>query len=237
MPNISKNKNLNHYHTDPKLIHQINCKNTLHLGSIVYLDTDYNYKLAYSDSNSDNMTTSLVQGVVYGFKGNDYFYLKINPGPMEYKYPLDKKFFNYDGTPSDLYIPGNIGSTLWLSEYIPGKLQSVQPTNNPVIIGYKTDYGFLYRPKIITTFIASLSYIQLTYSATVDCTLPNNHSWIISPSHQSQPMNFKTTPDNIDWFPTSNCSMSTILFYPYTGDFVPPTISPPSIHPNGSCCG
>lgn len=149
---IHKDKTIGHIHTDPKLIIQPNCKSILSIGMLVYLNP--NNELYLPAISTDEEITSNVQGIIWNFVGDDKFLLKILPGPMEYRFPLPKEFFNISGntiTPNITYIPGNYGDRLWLSETKPGRMQSNKPTfpNIPLIVGYKTPYGFLYQPKYI----------------------------------------------------------------------------------------
>ena len=148
-----KNKTVGHYHSDPVLIYQNNAKYDLKIGCPVYLDYTTN---AYKLASANQIISANVIGVVWKFIGNNKFYLKMNSGPMKYKLPLGIDYFNKDefgtvieNSPNNLLIPGNYGTTLWLSDSVPGGLQTTRPLFNTVIIGYKTEYGYLYRPKII----------------------------------------------------------------------------------------
>jgi hypothetical protein len=140
-----------HVHGDPKLILQENVKDSLPIGKVVYLDKDSNtYKLALSTAS--DVRKSWVQGLVWSYVGKDKFYLRTTPGPMGYRFPLTKGYFLDDlKTPDPNVIPGEFGDILWLSESGEGGLQNSRPVNsNPnLIIGYKTNYGFLYQPKFI----------------------------------------------------------------------------------------
>jgi len=129
---------ISHSHTDPKLLYQANAEQTFNIGDIIYLDVDNIYKLAQAiDGQKQN-----VQGVIWSFPTPDSFYLRIAPGPFEYRIPLEQSFI-------DSRIPGGIGAELWLSDVSPGRMVNLKPdTLYDVFIGYKTDYGFLYRPEL-----------------------------------------------------------------------------------------
>lgn len=152
---INKDSTKNHYHTDPKLIEQINCQHTLFIGSPVYMDSNGFYQLACANSK----TTAYVHGIVYGFKGQNHFYLKCNYGHLTYRFPLTPNYFNKDSnnlpietSTNPYYLPGSPGDTLWLSEKIPGRMVTTSPTGeNSVgsIVGYKTQNGFIFQPKIL----------------------------------------------------------------------------------------
>jgi hypothetical protein len=164
MPDLDKTKN--HFHQDPKLIEQINCSTTLMIGQIVYQDHDGVYKPAQAITRH----TCNVQGVVWSFIGQNKFYLKTEPGPMYYKFPFIpdwfvKDVYNHVYENAIIYknIPGAIGEKVYLSHTIPGGMMA-DPFKtktiydyyvdvlgfNPkysVLIGYRTDYGLLYRPE------------------------------------------------------------------------------------------
>jgi len=148
-----RDKTVGHSHTDPRLIQQNGCTSTLSIGQVVYLDADGIYKPARSSA----IDESNIQGIVWSFVGNNQFYLKTSIGPLRYRFPYTKNFFNTTGlgkvdeySPLNTKFPGNIGGKLYLSETIPGELQSEEPTYLPVIVGYKTSYGMIYRPDINT---------------------------------------------------------------------------------------
>jgi hypothetical protein len=157
-----KDKTIGHIHTDPKLIQQTNCKNTLKIGMLVYVDPyDELYKPALS---TPIEITSNVLGVVWGFVGANKFYLRTLPGPMEYRFPLTKDYFNMNGkvidelSPNNDLIPGDLGDRLWLSETQEGRMQSTKPLggNITLMVGYKTKYGFVYQPKYICCYLDSV---------------------------------------------------------------------------------
>jgi hypothetical protein len=144
---------ISHFHTDPKLISQIGCKFSLKVGQFVYLDHDGIYKLALSSATE---IESNVQGYVWSFLDNDNFYLKIGIGPAFYRFPLESDFFDTDingnvieNQVKNLKVPGNLGDRIWLSETVPGEIQSFRPSSYPVCLGFKTAYGFMYRPDVI----------------------------------------------------------------------------------------
>jgi len=146
-----RDKTTGHFHTDPVLIYQINAKNTLEIGQIVYQDTDGDYKPALACENK-----SVISGIVWEFQGDNYFYLKQSDAPMMYRFPLTKDFFTLDingkvqdDSPDPTKIPGNFGQLLYLSDIIPGGLTHVPPTTEgscKVIVGKKQKYGFLFQP-------------------------------------------------------------------------------------------
>lgn len=147
-----KDKNSGHIHTDPKLILQANCTTELKPGQPVYYDEQLQ-KYLPAISERSNVKKSFIQGIVWGFIGTDKFYLRVQPGPMEYRMPLTAEYFTAlkpSVIVNNSLIPGDYGSPLWLSESVPGGLSADPPLTGPkVIIGYKTDYGFIYRPKSI----------------------------------------------------------------------------------------
>ena len=160
MPDIDKTKN--HFHQDPKLIVQEKAAKTLMIGQIVYLDDDMIYKPAIATSRQK----CNIQGVVWSFVGKNEFYLKTEPGPMYYKFPFVPTWFVTDAynvvyENALLYqnIPGAIGEKVYLSNTVPGGLMS-DPYKSltifnsvsfdhkySVLIGYRTEYGLLYRPE------------------------------------------------------------------------------------------
>lgn len=169
MTDIDKTKN--HFHQDPKLIQQIDAASTLMIGQIVYLDHDGLYKPAEATSR----LKSNVQGVVWSFIGQNEFYLKTEPGPLQYRLPFIpdwffKDMYNIVSENSILYkyIPGAIGEKVYLSHTIPGGLMTDPYISkmtydyyvnvlhfNPkysVLIGYRTEYGLLYRPESYCLF-------------------------------------------------------------------------------------
>lgn len=151
-----KGKSKGHIHNDPKLIQQSDKFSDLPIGKFVYLDKDSkSYKLALSTT---DQRKSWVQGLVWSHIGDptdkskfSKFYLRVAPGPMSYRFPLTKDYFNTDGSVNNTVIPGQFGDILWLSETDPGGMQTNKPisTHLRLIIGYKTNYGFLYQPKYI----------------------------------------------------------------------------------------
>lgn len=135
-------KTIGHIHTDPKLIQQTDCRTSLVIGKPVFLDIDGLYKLAYISTDDQ---TSNIQGLVWGFLGKDKFLLRATPGPMEYRFPLTKTYFDISGVPLNSMIPGSLGDIIWLGTS-PGEYSTTKST---FIIGYKTAYGFVYQPKNI----------------------------------------------------------------------------------------
>lgn len=147
-----RDKTIGHMHTDPILIEQIGARSTLQVGQVVFVDSDGIYKpaMAVEDKQRD------IEGVVWSFVGNDAFLLRVSPGPMQFRLPLTRDFFNQDGngriienSPNDAKIPGTLGQKLYLSATVPGGLQATRPTSHALIVGYKTDYGFMYRPDLV----------------------------------------------------------------------------------------
>lgn len=129
MTSSQRDKSISHFHLDPKYILQ---KPTgLCLGQFVFLDIDGLYKPAISTSEQQ----SNVQGFVYA-KDIEGFWLKSGYGPIEYRFPVDDTFS----------VPGTLGDEVFLSATVSGGMQATQPATWPFIVGYKTDYGLLYRP-------------------------------------------------------------------------------------------
>jgi hypothetical protein len=144
---------VSHFHTDPKLISQVGCKFSLKVGRFIYLDADGIYKLALSSASE---IESNIQGYVWSFLDNDNFYLKSGIGPASYRFPLEPDFFDTDinghvieNQVNALMVPGALGDRIWLSETVPGAIQSDRPSSYPVSLGFKTEYGFMYRPDVI----------------------------------------------------------------------------------------
>ncbi len=152
MSSTRRDKSISHFHLDPKLIQQTDAKTTLDIGKFVYLDTDGIYKLAISNGTEIQAN---VQGYVWSFVGNDAFYLKSGFGPLEYRFPL----------PGDFSIPGNVGDELYLSASSYGDMQTTTPSAYGFIVGYKTDYGMLYRPDPLFCCTVSVSSAVGTISA------------------------------------------------------------------------
>lgn len=161
--------------SDPKLIYQLNAINTLSIGQMVYLDSsDNKYKPACSTS----LDTSHVQGYVWGFFGNDKFYLQNNISYASYGSPLPDAWFNTlpdlvtinPNDPKQSYIPGNVGDALYLAEVSGGKLQATVPSGNTFLLGYKTQTGFLYRPSLDSRLFSP----TLSIKASVDCATTAN---------------------------------------------------------------
>lgn len=138
MNDIQIDKTFNHFHTDPKLISQEDCANYLKLGQFVYLDNNGFYYPALSQK--DYPFRAIVVGVVWQFEGKDQFYLKCEPGPLYFRFP------NYNSNS----IPGKNGCILYTSDIIPGGVTDQAPEDVQFIIGYKTNYGILFRPERIT---------------------------------------------------------------------------------------
>ncbi len=147
---MARDKTISHFHTDPIFIEQIGAGSSLIAGQFVYLDTDNFYKPAIALTEKE----SNVQGYVWSFVGSDAFYLKTDNGPMRYRFPFTRDFFNNDingrideYSPNILKIPGSLGEKLYLSETEAGSVQTTQTSLYKVIIGYKTDYGIMYNLK------------------------------------------------------------------------------------------
>ena len=151
MTDIQKDKTINHYHTDPILINQPNCRNTLLVGQFVHIDITKNYVPSIAIPGF-----SIVNGVVWDFIDDDNFYLKTESGPLLYKFPFIPNWFSHIGSaitstyPLYQYVPGSLGCKLYLSGIIPGGVSNIPPTNPAfrTIIGYKTEYGILFRPEV-----------------------------------------------------------------------------------------
>jgi len=126
-----RDKTISHFHTDPKFIAQPLSSQILSVGQFVFLDTDGVYKPAISNA-TEQMAN--VIGYVWSLEA-DGFYLKMGYGPMEYRFPI----------PLTLEVPGNLGDEVYLSATVPGGMQTTAPTGYPLVVGYKTDYGMLYR--------------------------------------------------------------------------------------------
>ena len=140
MPASARDKSISHFHVDPKLIKQIGASSTLSIGQLVYLDTDGLYKPALAVSEQ----MSNIQGIVWSFVGADSFYLKSEPSQLSYRLPFTKDYFNTfpNGkvnpvSINNTKIPGDLGAKVYLSETVPGGLQSTPATNlnyNVIII-------------------------------------------------------------------------------------------------------
>jgi hypothetical protein len=144
-----RDKTIGHFHIDPVFVPQVSAADTLEAGQILYLDNDGLYKpaLAVEDKQIN------IVGIVWDITPTG-FYLRTTPGPMQYRLPLPASYFNLDvngrpdeNNPNTAKIPGNFGQKLYLSETIPGGLQLDKPAF-AVIVGYKTKYGFIYRPDL-----------------------------------------------------------------------------------------
>lgn len=151
MPNINIDKTKNHFHTDPKLIEQTNVSNDLLIGQLVYLDEDGLYKPAIA---TDRLKSN-IQGIVWSFIGKNQFYLSMEPKPLFYRFPFIPNWFSndFDGlnenAPLYSQIPAPLGHKVYLSESIPGGMSATPPSDIKltVIVGYRTEYGLLYRPE------------------------------------------------------------------------------------------
>lgn len=140
----------NHFHTEPVLIEQENCKTTLKVGQLVYVDSnDGKYKPALAVS----LKKSTVQGMVWSFIDNNKFYLKTSPGPIQYRFPLNSTWM-YNSNElviEDVVlfnkIPTNIGKPIYLSDTVPGAMSGTRPEilNYAVLIGYKTSFGLNFK--------------------------------------------------------------------------------------------
>jgi hypothetical protein len=162
MSNFTKDKTISHYHTDPKLIEQENIGLVFTPGQLLYLDDDGVYKLAIATSEKE----SNVIGMVWSILGPNHIYLKVEPTPCQYDLPLGENWFNVSGdgkvvinSPNDSKIPGSIGQILFLSETVAGGIQDEAPNiaGSTFIVGYKTKYGFLYRPERVLNWFCSSS--------------------------------------------------------------------------------
>lgn len=148
---LQSDKTVGHFHTDPKLFHQVNVQETLKIGQFVYLDTDGLYKPAIATT----QRSSNVQGIVYSFVGNDEVYIKHTPGHMFYRHPLPPEWFaEIDGVvqenaPLFSHIPNLLGHPVYLSDVHAGGMMTNPPSNNKyvVLVGYRTDYGFYFKPE------------------------------------------------------------------------------------------
>lgn len=142
--------NIGHSHTNPIRIEQTNVKSSLFIGGLVYQDTMGIFHLC----NYSSYKSSLPVGIVWEFEGDNAFYLFQDDGPMKYRFPLGKDFFNLDvngnvieDSPNNDYIPGNYGDNLYLSETYPGRLQNTIPgiiSWCPHRIAVKQTYGFYF---------------------------------------------------------------------------------------------
>ena len=173
-----RDKTISHSHSDPKIIEQIGAKNSFIIGDLVYLDVDNIYKLALSvDDQKQN-----IQGVIWSFPTPDSFYLRIAPGPFEYRFPIEQNFI-------DNFIPGNVGDRLWLSNTNPGKMVNTKTGGDfEVFVGYKTDYGFLYRPELYICCVStdqSSSSIESSFSSEISSEESSSESVNISSSSNS----------------------------------------------------
>lgn len=134
-------------YADPKKVYQVNCVNTLKVGQLVYLDSDGNYKPAYSPDHVD------VVGVVWDIIGSNIFYLKMNNSSLSYRYPLSQNV-----------VPGNVGDKLYLSTTVApsGNITNVAPTT-AIEIGYKTPYGFNinFLNQLVVPVIQALNWIDV----------------------------------------------------------------------------
>lgn len=147
-----RDKTIGHFHTDPKLIEQLNAQSELEIGQVVYQDNTGKYLPAEAC-----VDKSLVCGFVWDFEGPNHFYLKQGDTPLMYRFPLTKDFFLLDAngkvredSPNPTKIPGNYGKNLYLSDTNPGWYTHVPPTSVGscrVIIGKKQKYGWLYQPQ------------------------------------------------------------------------------------------
>lgn len=147
---LQNGNTVNHYHGDPKLIEQDGCQASLLIGDFVYLDSDGIYKKAIANSRK----SSNVQGIVWSFVGDNKFYLKHNHGHMFYRHPLPKYWFNLDidgnvdeKSPLYSYIPSLLGNPLYLSDITPGRMTTNPPSTYIFMLGYRTEYGFYYKPE------------------------------------------------------------------------------------------
>lgn len=144
---MQADKTKNHFHIDIKYIDQDPMG--MIPGQFVYVDNDGIYKLAIM---SDEKISSNVQGVVWSLLKNG-FYIKTSFGSLKYREPFGPLFFNKnnDGEtlefePNNDLIPGDLGDKLWLSGVVAGAVQS---SENGVLIGYKTNFGMIYRPEFV----------------------------------------------------------------------------------------
>lgn len=146
---IQQGNTVSHFHTDPKLFEQTNVKNTLEIGMFVYMDTDGLFKPALAVSRRQ----ANVQGIVYEFLGDNKVYIKHNHGHIYYRHPLPPEWYaEVDGkvdekAPLFIKIPGMLGNPLYLSDTIPGGMRNSPTTNYTVQVGYRTEYGFYYKPE------------------------------------------------------------------------------------------
>lgn len=142
-------KTKNHFHIDPKLIYQ-KIEPEFKPGKFVYLSETGIYKLAKATSEIE----SNVQGIIWEVF-TDSFYLKTQFGPLSYRYPFGPEYFNktvlgfVDEKSPNINIPGNIGDKIWLSYNKPGGMESFNPSSYSLLLGYKTDYGMVYRPEFV----------------------------------------------------------------------------------------
>lgn len=137
---------------DPKLIYQPDSSVDLEIGLIVYQSDDGRYLPITPDIIAN--TAKSFAGIVYSFEGPNYFYLKQSPGPLMYRYPLTKEYFNLDSNgrvleeePNPALIPGEFGDILYLSNSEPGKLAGESGDASGIIVGVKQRYGWLYQPE------------------------------------------------------------------------------------------
>jgi len=141
-----RDKTISHIHQDPRIIEHDYPVDFVP-GQIVYMDDNGEYKLA----NSSTFKESQAIGVVWSIVDSTHFWLKTEPCPLFYRFPLAKSYFNVIGNDvqeNNSTLPGQMGVKLWLSETIPGYVQINKPSTYPTLIGYRTEYGMLYRPDI-----------------------------------------------------------------------------------------
>jgi hypothetical protein len=144
-----RGKTVSHFHTDPKLFVQENVKSLLDVGMFVYMDVDGLFKPAIATSRRK----ANVQGVVYEIIGNNKVYIKHNHGHIYFREPLPPSWYaEVDGkvdekAPLFIKVPALLGNPLYLSDTIPGGMRNSPPLQYVVQVGYRTEYGFYYKPE------------------------------------------------------------------------------------------
>lgn len=145
-------KTKNHFHIDIKYVAQAPVGVP---GQFVYIASTGDYDLAISLESKDppSVLRSNVQGVIWSNVGSKGFFIKTAFGPLKYREPFGPDFFNktedglvIENEPNLDLLPGTLGVKLWLSSTVQG---GVQLEESNILLGYKTEYGMLYRPEFI----------------------------------------------------------------------------------------
>jgi len=200
-----RDKTISHIHHDPKLIEHDYPVNFVP-GQILYMHESGQYKLAYAS----DFKPSQVIGVVWSIVDDRHFWLKCEPCPMSYRFPFAKSYFNQIGgvvQENNSTLPGQMGVKLWLSETVPGYVQLVKPTY-PTLVGYRTEYGMIYRPDITSCCVQTgCAYF---YTAQNDGGFDWYGNYVPSPSWRIVSIAQTVDSPTTDWLITGSSATRTV---------------------------